>query len=633
MADINNSLGINNSGGIWGTITGSIFDQTDLIDYTNDNFYPLNLNPAGYLTSFVEEDPIFTTWLATNPLDNFLTETDADLLYYPLSSNPEGYLTQQEVLEFESLVDIETAYPVGTAGIVYIATNVLTTDIPVYYIWNGSAYVTTTQPVTGVTGSGTTGTHAVWTSPTTLGNSRLRDGIDGGIYTFNAQWINLINGGDILKLNRSQSSMTFTLGVNGALITKVLSSQSQEGLDLASAGDLILSSGGIAGNPTNRLHIARATGNIHIGGGSTAATDKLQVTGDLRLTGAFKDSNNEAGTSGQILSSTATGTDWIDAPASIIVDSIPTDGSSNAVSSNGVFDALSLKLDITTAASSYQPLDSDLTSWAAITRASGFDTFVATPSSANLASLMTDETGTGSLVLANAPTLVNPIVGTQSANDNSGKAASTAYVDTGLALKQPLVDNCFMNHYPVGSYITLNPYVNAVVSTSFSSNAANSNNQCRWQQVITDTVLTIDEVYLSVAGTNAGASATVTLYFYDDANNGLPGTKLQQEISSTGILVTGNKIITFTNNITLQPGVYWVGIHIRDLDTAGLNPTFYFATPGTSQKSYQTSAVTFTNNYAGMMNSNSSSDLVTNPTVSFSSNILLTVPMLKIKTG
>lgn len=38
---------------------------------------------------------------------------------------------------------------------------------------------------------------------------------------------------------------------------------------------------------------------------------------------------------------------------------------------------------------SYQPLDSDLTSWAAITRASGFDTFAATPSGSNLASLLT----------------------------------------------------------------------------------------------------------------------------------------------------------------------------------------------------------------------------------------------------
>jgi hypothetical protein len=42
-----------------------------------------------------------------------------------------------------------------------------------------------------------------------------------------------------------------------------------------------------------------------------------------------------------------------------------------------------------------QPLDADLTSWAAIARATGFDAFVASPSSANLRALLTDETGTG----------------------------------------------------------------------------------------------------------------------------------------------------------------------------------------------------------------------------------------------
>lgn len=42
-----------------------------------------------------------------------------------------------------------------------------------------------------------------------------------------------------------------------------------------------------------------------------------------------------------------------------------------------------------------QPLDADLTSWAGITRATGFDTFVANPTSANLRGLLTDEVGTG----------------------------------------------------------------------------------------------------------------------------------------------------------------------------------------------------------------------------------------------
>lgn len=52
--------------------------------------------------------------------------------------------------------------------------------------------------------------------------------------------------------------------------------------------------------------------------------------------------------------------------------------------------------------------DPNLVSWAAITRASGFDTFTATPSSANLRSLLTDETGTGAAVFATAPTISAP---------------------------------------------------------------------------------------------------------------------------------------------------------------------------------------------------------------------------------
>jgi len=44
--------------------------------------------------------------------------------------------------------------------------------------------------------------------------------------------------------------------------------------------------------------------------------------------------------------------------------------------------------------------------------ASGVATFLATPSSTNLISAVTDETGTGSLVFATSPTLVTPLLGT-----------------------------------------------------------------------------------------------------------------------------------------------------------------------------------------------------------------------------
>lgn len=43
----------------------------------------------------------------------------------------------------------------------------------------------------------------------------------------------------------------------------------------------------------------------------------------------------------------------------------------------------------------------------------GVATFLQTPTSANLAAAVTDETGTGSLVFANAPALVNPVINAQ----------------------------------------------------------------------------------------------------------------------------------------------------------------------------------------------------------------------------
>lgn len=96
-------------------------------------------------------------------------------------------------------------------------------------------------------------------------------------------------------------------------------------------------------------------------------------------------------------------------------------------------------------------------------------TFLATPSSANLASATTDETGSGALVFATSPTLVTPILGTptsgnlsnctalpaasvsagalasgmtattQSQGDNSTKLATTAYTDTAVSTRPAVV--------------------------------------------------------------------------------------------------------------------------------------------------------------------------------------------------
>jgi hypothetical protein len=51
------------------------------------------------------------------------------------------------------------------------------------------------------------------------------------------------------------------------------------------------------------------TGNVGIG--TASPSQKLHVSGNVRVTGAYYDSNNSAGSSGQVLSSTGSGTDWV----------------------------------------------------------------------------------------------------------------------------------------------------------------------------------------------------------------------------------------------------------------------------------------------------------------------------------
>ena len=53
----------------------------------------------------------------------------------------------------------------------------------------------------------------------------------------------------------------------------------------------------------------------------------------------------------------------------------------------------------------------------------GIPAWLGTPSSANLATAMTDETGTGALVFANTPTLVTPVLGTPTSGNLSNCTA------------------------------------------------------------------------------------------------------------------------------------------------------------------------------------------------------------------
>ncbi len=65
-------------------------------------------------------------------------------------------------------------------------------------------------------------------------------------------------------------------------------------------------------------------------------TSTLHVSGDFTLTGAFKDTSGDAGSSGQILSSTATGTNWIDNDVGDITSVVAGDGLTGGGTSGAV---------------------------------------------------------------------------------------------------------------------------------------------------------------------------------------------------------------------------------------------------------------------------------------------------------
>lgn len=165
----------------------------------------------------------------------------------------------------------------------------------------------------------------------------------------------------------------------------------------------------------------------------------------------------------------------------------------------------------------------------------GVATFLGTPSSANLASAVTDETGTGALVFANSPTFVTPQLGTPSQGvlssctvdgtdavgfrnipQNSQSAAYTLVLaDAGKHILHPSSDaNARTYTIPANSSVAY-PIGTAITFINMTS------------QVVT-IAITTDTMYLSSAGTTG--SRSLAQY----------GSATAIKITSTNWLISGS---------------------------------------------------------------------------------------------
>jgi len=68
----------------------------------------------------------------------------------------------------------------------------------------------------------------------------------------------------------------------------------------------------VTNNPVDETEVMRIIGGL-VGIGTTIPSQELHVAGDARITGGIYDSNNEVGGAGQVLKSTGSSIDWVDA--------------------------------------------------------------------------------------------------------------------------------------------------------------------------------------------------------------------------------------------------------------------------------------------------------------------------------
>jgi len=204
----------------------------------------------------------------------------------------------------------------------------------------------------------------------------------------------------------------------------------------------------------------------------------------------------------------------------------------------------------------------------------GVATFLATPSSANLAAALTDETGTGSAVFATSPTLVTPALGTPSSgvvtnltgtasiNINGTVGATTPAVGTFTTLAA--------NSEAIALQLTLGGVVASGVATGIALRTGST--KTAW---LVGGQFTANNAFEITPSTAAGNTTFTTPAFLIDSSSNVgigttsPTQKLDVVLSSATAYssgVTGNGLRLFNSSTTT--GQY-VGITFQGEPTSG----------------------------------------------------------------
>ena len=200
-----------------------------------------------------------------------------------------------------------------------------------------------------------------------------------------------LSPGNPLKIVKGTEIDTEFNNIATAVATKTDNASANiTGGSITGITDLAVADGGTGASTANAAlnnllpSQASASGKYLKSNGTDAAWDQLDIS-TADITGTLPVANGGTG----VTTSTGTGAVVLSNSPTLVTPALGTPSSGTATNLTG--------LPISTGVSGL---------------GTGVATFLGTPSSANLASAVTDETGSGALVFANSPTLVTPALGT-----------------------------------------------------------------------------------------------------------------------------------------------------------------------------------------------------------------------------